>query len=117
MLFGRKARQSPSFHVFRKLPQLRLPADAPVLASGQRFADAVEAAVSVPRRTVAQVKRLYYKFGAKRLMWGTDWPISLSKLQYPKTVELFRDHLDFFTGADREWMLGKTVQQVWPFGL
>ena len=64
-----------------------------------------------------QVKRLFDKFGAKRLMWGTDWPISLSKLQYPKTVELFRDHLDFFTGADREWMLGKTVQQVWPFGL
>jgi predicted TIM-barrel fold metal-dependent hydrolase len=64
-----------------------------------------------------QVKRIYDKFGAKRLMWGTDWPISLSKLPYAKTVELFRDHLDFFTGSDREWMLGKTVQQVWPFGL
>jgi predicted TIM-barrel fold metal-dependent hydrolase len=65
----------------------------------------------------AQVKKIYDKFGAKRLMWGTDWPISLSKLPYPQTVELFRDHLDFFTPADREWMLGKTVQQVWPFGL
>jgi predicted TIM-barrel fold metal-dependent hydrolase len=64
-----------------------------------------------------QVKKLYEKFGAKRLMWGTDWPISLSKLPYPQTVALYRDSLDFFTPADREWILGKTVQQVWPFGL
>jgi len=64
-----------------------------------------------------QVKKLYDKFGAKRLMWGTDWPISLSKLPYDKTVALYRDYMDFFTPADREWILGKTVQQVWPFGL
>jgi predicted TIM-barrel fold metal-dependent hydrolase len=64
-----------------------------------------------------QVKKLYDKFGAKRLMWGTDWPVSLSKLKYDQAVELYRDHLDFFTPADREWILGKTVQQVWPFGL
>ncbi len=65
----------------------------------------------------AQVKKLYDKFGAKRLMWGTDWPISLRQLQYAQAVELYRDHMDFFTPADREWILGKTVQQVWPFGL
>ncbi|MDP9172174.1 MAG: amidohydrolase [Acidobacteriota bacterium] len=64
-----------------------------------------------------QVKRLYDKFGAKRLMWGTDWPVSLPKLQYAQAVELFRDHLDFATPTDREWILGKTVQQVWPFGV
>ena len=65
----------------------------------------------------AQVKRLYERFGAKRLMWGTDWPISLSKLPYDKTVELFRDHMDMFTPEDREWIHYKTVQQVWPFGV
>jgi L-fuconolactonase len=65
----------------------------------------------------AQVKRLYDRFGAKRLMWGTDWPISLSKLPYDKTVELFRDHMDMFTPEDREWIYYKTVQQVWPFGV
>jgi L-fuconolactonase len=64
-----------------------------------------------------QVKRLFDKFGAKRLMWGTDWPISLKQLQYAQAVELYRDHIDFITGQDREWILGKTVQQVWPFGL
>ena len=64
-----------------------------------------------------QVKRLYDKFGAKRLMWGTDWPISIRQLTYAQAVELFRDHMDFVTPADHEWILGKTVQQVWPFGL
>jgi|SRR5215469_1641785 len=64
-----------------------------------------------------QVKRLYDTFGARRLMWGTDWPVSLKQLPYAKAVELFRDHLDFLAPADREWILYKTVQQVWPFGL
>lgn len=65
----------------------------------------------------AQVKRLYEKFGAKRLMWGTDWPISLRWLSYAQAVDLYRDHIAFFTPEDREWILGKTVQRVWPFGL
>lgn len=64
-----------------------------------------------------QVRRLYETFGARRLMWGTDWPISLKQLPYAQTVALFRDHLDFVAPEDREWILYKTVQQVWPFGL
>lgn len=63
----------------------------------------------------AQVKKIYDRFGAKRIMWGTDWPISLRQLTYAQAVELFRDHIDFIKGDDREWMLSKTVQQVWPF--
>lgn len=62
-----------------------------------------------------QVKRLYDAFGAKRLMWGTDWPVSLPKVSYAKCVELYRDHLDFLKGEDREWVLNKTVRQVWRF--
>jgi hypothetical protein len=38
-------------------------------------------------------------------------------LPYDKAVELYREYMDFFTPADREWILGKTVQQVWPFDL
>ncbi|GGG72998.1 amidohydrolase family protein [Edaphobacter dinghuensis] len=64
-----------------------------------------------------QVKRLYDRFGAERLMWGTDWPISLKQLSYARAVALFRDHLDFMSAADHEQVLYKTVQQVWPFGL
>jgi L-fuconolactonase len=66
---------------------------------------------------IAQVKRLHKTFGATRLMWGTDWPISLKQLPYEKAVALYRDHLDFLPGNDREQILTRTVQQVWPFGL
>jgi predicted TIM-barrel fold metal-dependent hydrolase len=65
----------------------------------------------------AQVKRLNDTFGPKRLMWGTDWPISLKQLPYNKAVALYRDHLDFLPIQDREQILSKTVQQVWPFDL
>jgi L-fuconolactonase len=64
-----------------------------------------------------QVKRLHDRFGAKRLMWGTDWPVSLKELTYAQAVELFRKNLDFLNSADLAQILGKTVQEVWPFGL
>jgi predicted TIM-barrel fold metal-dependent hydrolase len=64
----------------------------------------------------AQVKRLYDTFGPQRLMWGTDWPISLKQLPYDQAVALYRDRLDFIPAKDREQILSKTVQEVWPFG-
>jgi predicted TIM-barrel fold metal-dependent hydrolase len=65
----------------------------------------------------AQVKRLYESFGAKRLMAGTDWPISLKQLSYAQAVDLYRNHLDFLPPQGRAQILSKTVQQVWPFGV
>lgn len=64
----------------------------------------------------AQVKRVYEEFGAKRLMWATNWP-TLRELPYAKAVELYRDRLNFVSGEDHEEILYKTVQRVWPFGL
>jgi len=64
-----------------------------------------------------QIKRLRDAFTAERLMWGTDWPVSLKELTYPKAVALYRDHLEWMTAREREAVLWKTVQKVWPFGL
>jgi predicted TIM-barrel fold metal-dependent hydrolase len=50
-------------------------------------------------------------------MWGTDYPVSQPFLPYEKTVALYRDHLAFLKRDDRDQILGKTVQEVWPFGL
>ena len=65
----------------------------------------------------AQVKKLYDVFGAKRLMAGTDWPISLPKQSYAQTVALYRDHFDFIPAQDHAQIFSKTVQLVWPFGV
>ncbi|WP_216599873.1 amidohydrolase [Sphingomonas sp. AP4-R1] len=63
------------------------------------------------------LKRLVAAFGPKRLMWGTDWPVSLPYRGYADIVALYRDHLDWLPPEDRAQILGKTVQEVWPFGL
>ncbi len=66
---------------------------------------------------LVQVNRLRQHFGAERLMWGTDWPISLKDLIYAQAVALYRDHLDFLSPEDHKQILYKTVQRVWPFGI
>jgi len=64
-----------------------------------------------------QVKKLLAQFGAQRLMWDTNWPVSLAQLPYARIVELYRDHLSFLTRKEHEQILSGTVQRVWPFGL
>jgi predicted TIM-barrel fold metal-dependent hydrolase len=64
-----------------------------------------------------QVKRLLHEFGAQRLMWATNWPVSLAQLPYAKIVELYRDHMGFLTSEEREAILHGTAQHIWPFGL
>jgi predicted TIM-barrel fold metal-dependent hydrolase len=64
-----------------------------------------------------QVKKLLAHFAAQRLMWDTNWPVSLAQLPYAKIVELYRDRLNFLTRDEHEEILSRTVQRVWPFGL
>lgn len=64
-----------------------------------------------------QVKKLLAHFGARRLMWDTNWPVSLAQLPYARIVELYRDHMNFLTQEEHEEILSGTVQRIWPFGL
>jgi predicted TIM-barrel fold metal-dependent hydrolase len=64
-----------------------------------------------------QVKRLLESFSAKRLMWATNWPVSLKELPYERLVELYRDHFNFLTREEHREILSRTVQRIWPFGL
>ncbi len=64
-----------------------------------------------------QVKRLLAEFGAQRLMWATNWPVSLQQLDYRGIVDLYRDHFAFVSRKEHEEILAGTVQRVWPFGL
>ena len=65
--------------------------------------------------THEQVKKVYHTFGGKRIMWGTDWPVCLSRATYAQTLSVVRDEMDFFAPEDREWVLGKTALQIWNF--
>ena len=49
-------------------------------------------------------------------MWGTDWPVCLARAEYAQALTLVRDEMPFFSTNDLEWVLGKTVLRLWPFG-
>lgn len=62
------------------------------------------------------VKRLYDSFGPRRLMWATDWPIlENAGAAYAQALTSVRDEMDFLNADDKNWMLSKTVERVWPF--
>ncbi|MFP6644485.1 MAG: amidohydrolase family protein [Candidatus Latescibacterota bacterium] len=63
------------------------------------------------------VQEVYQAFGGQRIMWGTDWPVSLGKAEYGQTLSVVRDEFSRFIGAeDMEWVLGKTALTLWSFG-
>lgn len=62
------------------------------------------------------VEEVYGAFGARRIMWGTDWPVCLSRAEYGQTLRVVRDEMQFITPEDLEWVLGRTVLRLWSFG-
>jgi L-fuconolactonase len=65
--------------------------------------------------SLVQVKRLYDAFGPRRLMWGTDWPLVENYCGYAKALALVQDEMKFLDADDKRWILGGTVERVWPF--
>ncbi len=59
------------------------------------------------------IRRLRDKFGASRLMWGSDCPFQVQEGHtYANSIALIRDRLDFLTPEDKQWMLRKTAEKV-----
>ena len=63
------------------------------------------------------VKRLHAAFGPERLMWATDWPIVENVSTYARALSVVRDEMKFLSAGDRNWMMNKTIERVWPFGV
>jgi predicted TIM-barrel fold metal-dependent hydrolase len=62
------------------------------------------------------VKRLHQAFGPERLMWATDWPmIEMRGARYEQALAVVRDDMKFLNARDKEWMLSRTIERVWPF--
>eukprot|EP01025_Chloroclados_australasicus_P031030 TRINITY_DN3130_c0_g2_i2.p1 TRINITY_DN3130_c0_g2~~TRINITY_DN3130_c0_g2_i2.p1 ORF type:complete len:343 (+),score=41.62 TRINITY_DN3130_c0_g2_i2:128-1156(+) len=65
------------------------------------------------------VKQLLKEFGAKRLMWGTDFPWISEQCGYVRAWDLL-DVWDEIEGEplmseeDKEWVLGKTLASLFP---
>jgi predicted TIM-barrel fold metal-dependent hydrolase len=62
------------------------------------------------------VKRLHAAYGPERLMWATDWPIVESVSTYERALHVVRDEMKFLNAEDKNWIMNKTIERVWPFG-
>ncbi len=70
-------------------------------------------AIGVTGMTVTEVKGFGRQKGHKELYRGAEYVIDFVPKMRIETV--VRDDMDFLTAADKNWILSKTIERVWPF--
>jgi len=59
------------------------------------------------------VRQVRDAFGAQRVMWASDCPFQVGHgHNYHNSIALIRDHLDFLSEQDKNWMLRGTADKV-----
>jgi predicted TIM-barrel fold metal-dependent hydrolase len=58
------------------------------------------------------IRRVYDAYGPQRLMWASDCPFQVAEHKYADSIGLVRDHLDFLSASDQDWLLRKTAERV-----
>jgi L-fuconolactonase len=61
-------------------------------------------------------RALYDAVGPRRLVWGSDSPVSDPHLPYAQTLDLFRAHAPFIPAAEKNLILGGNLARLlsWP---
>jgi predicted TIM-barrel fold metal-dependent hydrolase len=62
--------------------------------------------------THAVVRALYEHYGPYRMCWGSDYPVVRFYMTYQQALEAFRTHCTFVPAADKEWILGKSLERL-----
>ncbi len=57
--------------------------------------------------------RLLERFGARRIMWGSNFPATHDRA-FKEQVELAREDLSFLPQEDQLWLFGGTALSLWP---
>ncbi len=52
-------------------------------------------------------------FGARRIMWGSDWPPVSSREGFDNSLAFPLEYLSALSTDERAWIFGKTARQVW----
>jgi len=61
------------------------------------------------------VRMAYDAFGARRMMWSSDYPPSGSREGYANALRFPMERIPFFSDEDEEWVFGRTALSVWKF--
>jgi predicted TIM-barrel fold metal-dependent hydrolase len=69
---------------------------------------------AAPYRDLAPlIPRVFEDYGPRRIMWASDCPFQVEGGHtYAASVGLVKDGLPFLRKEDKEWLLGKTAEQV-----
>jgi L-fuconolactonase len=67
------------------------------------------------RDLIGQLPRVLDAFGPKRLMWASDYTVTVDHHTYAESLFCLRC-ADQLSESDKEWLLGKTAREVlgWP---
>ncbi len=52
-------------------------------------------------------------FGARRLMWGSNYPMLMPNPPYQQRLYAVRTELPFLSDEERAWILGRTALSLW----
>jgi len=58
-------------------------------------------------------RRLVQRFGAQRIMWGSNYPATHDR-SFKEQVALAREDLAFLSQEDQGWLFGETALSLWP---
>lgn len=58
------------------------------------------------------VRAIYQRYGARRMCWGSDYPVSRQFITYRQTIEAFRQHCTFIPASDQDWVMGDTLAEL-----
>jgi predicted TIM-barrel fold metal-dependent hydrolase len=61
---------------------------------------------------LALVQRLHDRFGPRRLLWGTDWPVVDRFCGYTRALEILTRHMPFISAADRAHIMGGNAARL-----
>jgi predicted TIM-barrel fold metal-dependent hydrolase len=62
------------------------------------------------------IREVLQTFGARRLMWASDFPYIVETCGYGACLDLFRRELPLTREEDRDWICGKTAASLWAGG-
>jgi len=60
-------------------------------------------------------RKVYERFGPKRIMWGSNYPPVLKEEGYERTLQFLSREIPWLSSEEKEWLLGKTALGMWRF--
>lgn len=59
------------------------------------------------------VRAIYRRYGARRLLWGSDYPVCLKRgISYIQSIEILRHHCNFVSASDMDLIMGQSLHQL-----